>query len=221
MRQIVPLFAALLFFPLSAHAKAGTPKWEPENGDVIQFSVLRKGKPFGTHKVSFTKIGDDQLIAHTEVDLRAGIGPITVYRYQLDATETWRNGELVSLEGRVNDDGDRGSVEAQRQGEQINVKGTGFDGLVPSGILPSSHWNVEQTGVEQILSTGDGELLNVDVKEQGRENVSIGDTRLPATRYLMDSDIDVSLWYDDAGRWVKLAFSARGQDIEYVLAAPY
>jgi hypothetical protein len=37
----------------------------------------------------------------------------------------------------------------------------------------------------------------------------------------MVSDIDVDGWYDDQGRWVKLAFEARGQQIEYVLSEMY
>ena len=67
----------------------------------------------------------------------------------------------------------------------------------------------------------DGEIIDVSVSERGRETVMVAGEPVEATRYLMDSDIDVDLWYDDAGRWVKLSFTARGQEIEYVLSQSY
>ena len=71
------------------------------------------------------------------------------------------------------------------------------------------------------MSTEDGEILDVSVSEQGKEVIVAAGEEVEAARYLLDSDIDVTLWYDEAGRWLKLAFEARGQDIEYVLTKPY
>ena len=51
--------------------------------------------------------------------------------------------------------------------------------------------------------------------------LEIAGETVEANKFLLDSDIDVTLWYDDAGRWLKLSFSARGQDIDYVLETPY
>ena len=101
------------------------------------------------------------------------------------------------------------------------MKGTVYDGDAPAGILPASHWNPGQANATQLLSTEDGEIIDVSVSERGRETVMVAGEPVEATRYLMDSDIDVDLWYDDAGRWVKLSFTARGQEIEYVLSQSY
>ncbi len=197
------------------------PRWEPGDGDVIRFRVLRKGTPFGQHEVRFERGADGSLVARTKVSLRAGLGPITVYRYDLEAVETWRDGAMVALEGELNNDGKTGRVEAAAQGGVLVVNGTEFTGQVPLGILPSSHWNLMQTRAQRILSTEDGEIIEVDVRPRGREVIEAGGRQVEAMRYLMDSDIDVDLWYDGLGRWVKLAFTARGQDIEYVLDQTY
>jgi len=200
---------------------ADVPRWEPAPGDTIRFNVLRKGQPFGSHEVRFDETEDGSLVARTEVSLRAGLGPITVYRYELTARETWRDGVLVALEGELNDDGKSGRVEADAEGDRLVVDGTEFSGEVELGILPSSHWNVLQTQAGRILSTEDGEIIEIAVSPKGRETIEVAGEEVEAIRYLMDSDIDVDLWYDDAGRWVKLAFTARGQDIEYVLDQSY
>lgn len=195
-------------------------KWQPEDGDVISYKVLRKGKKFGKHSVRFTRDGD-VLTATTDVALEAGLGPIKIFTYTLNAAETWKDGALVTLTGKVDDDGKEGNVDAKRDGETLIVKGTKYQGEAPAGIIPASHWNFAQMQSTQLLSTEDGELLDVKVTDQGRETIKIAGQDVEATRYLMDSDIDVELWYDDDGRWVKLAFEARGQEIEYLLTDIY
>jgi hypothetical protein len=197
------------------------PAWTPKDGDEISFQVLREGKPFGTHTVSFNIAPDGTLKATTGVRLKAGLGPITLFQYALDATETWKDGQLVALKGAVNDNGDDGTVNAARIGNSLAVAGTEYTGEVPLGILPSSHWNVAQTRAKELLSTEDGERIKVDVLDKGPDAVMVAGAPVEANRYLMDSDIDVDLWYDAQGRWVKLAFEARGQLIEYVLTKPF
>ena len=195
--------------------------WKPKAGDEIRFDVLRQGNAFGSHTVTFEQGPDNALVAKTKVGLKAGLGPITVFRYDLTASETWRGGELVAVTGQVNDDGKKHSMKASRSGAALDVQGTVFKGKAPADIVPASHWNYAQTKTGELLSTEDGEILKVTVKPRGRETIKAGGKTIEANRYLMDSDIDVDLWYDDQGRWVKLAFEARGQQIEYVLSELY
>lgn len=202
---------------IPASAELSPKSWQPAAGDVISFTVLREGKPFGSHAVKFTTDANGALVATTTVSLKAGLGPITVFRYKLDATETWHHGQLQKVSGTVNDDGNKGTVTASRKGDDLNVSGSEFKGVAPAGIVPASHWNYAQTQAGKLLSTEDGEILDVKVISKGRETIKAGNTMIGANRYLMESALDVDLWYDDDGRWVKLAFEARGQQIEYVL----
>lgn len=195
--------------------------WSPKPGDEIRFNVLRKGNPFGSHSVVFENGPDNTLIAKTEIDFKAGLGPITVFRYDHSASETWHNGELVEVSGQVNDDGTRNSMTATRKGDAIDVQGSVFKGEVSGSIIPASHWNYAQTKTSQLLSTEDGEIYKVNVTPKGRETIEAGGQTIEANRYFLQSNLDVDLWYDDEGRWVKLAFQARGQEIEYVLEQMY
>lgn len=204
-----------------AQAENGAFPWRPADGDEISFKVLRKGNDFGTHKISFSGDPDGKLVVTSEVSLRAGLGPITAFRYTLEAQETWQDGVLVGLSGTTNDNGDRLQVEADKQGDGLNVAGTEYSGLVDLGILPSSHWHKGQVTASRILSTEDGEVLDVTTQQVGRETISVAGRQVEADRYLLKSDIDLDLWYDTQNRLVKLAFEARGQNIEYVLTEPY
>ena len=195
--------------------------WTPQDGDVISFNVLRKGKPFGTHTVSFSGDADGTLQARSLVELTAKFGPITVFQYDLDTTETWQDGALVALEGTGDNDGKEGYVSAKLEGDVLKVKGSAYTGNAPADITPSSHWNIDEVRSDQILSTETGALLDVKVTKIGNETVSVGNQSVQADHYRLVSDLTVDLWYDDQGRWVKLSFETRGQQIDYILNELY
>lgn len=206
----------------SSTVMANAPEaWQPSDGDQISFTVLRKGKDFGTHVVSFDVEDDGSFTATTNVELKAGLGPITVFRYELSSTETWKDGQLVGLEGQTNDDGDDKYVSAKLEGDVLKVAGSAYEGDAPLGIIPSSHWNIQEAFSSSILSTESGELLETEVTKIGTENVDVGGETVSATHYRLVSDLTVDLWYDDQNRWVKLGFEARGQQIDYVLNSLY
>ena len=195
--------------------------WQPYDGARIAFDVLRKGKPFGTHIVSFDKTNDGELKVTTDVDLKVKVGPFTAFRYQLDSVERWQDGQLVALNGRTNDDGDKTTVQAALDDAALRVEGSAFKGSVAPNIVPSSHWNMDQVRSTQMLSTEDGSVLSMDIIPKGRETLTIDGQDIAANRFLLDSDIDIDLWYDDQGRWLKLTFEARNQTIEYRLSELY
>lgn len=195
--------------------------WTPVDGDVIRFKVLRKGSPFGTHIIRFSGDAATELNVRSQVELKAGLGPITLFKYALDARETWIDGVLVELEGTGNNDGKKMRVSAQQNGETLSITGTEFTGEVPLGILPSSHWNMAQIDTSQMVSTEDGEIIPVASQKVGREEVMIEGQSILADRYLLVSAINLDLWYDDQARLVKLAFETQGQSIVYQLQNLY
>ena len=195
--------------------------FQPYDGAVIDFEVLRKGNPFGRHVLTFEKLDDGAFTVTTDVDLDVKFGPITAYKYRLDATERWIDGQLVSLSGKSNNDGNKGRVQASAKAGELVVESTEFDGALPLSIIPSSHWNILQMKGDRMLSTETGEVLEIEVETIGPDTVLVAGQEIEATQYRLKSDLTVDLWYDDQNRWVKLAFDARGQTIEYVLSEMY
>jgi hypothetical protein len=195
--------------------------WSVKDGAVIDYTVLRKGKPFGSHVLTFKKQSDDAFTVTSDVDLDVKLGPISLFKYRLDATETWNNGKLVGLSGKTNNDGDKARVSASADGDMLNVDGTKFEGALPTSIIPSSHWNIRQVYSNRMLSTESGEVLDIEIVKVGTENIKVGSGSVDATHYRLMSDINVDLWYDNQSRWVKLKFEVDGQNIEYVLNELY
>ncbi|MEL7031465.1 MAG: DUF6134 family protein [Pseudomonadota bacterium] len=219
------ILGALIAF--SAHADESAEQvslpapWVATDGAVIDFTVLRKGKPFGRHMLTFERSDSGDLTVTTDVDLQVKFGPITAFKYRLDSVENWVDGQLNSLSGTSNSDGRKGEVSATTLDGELTVESTKFTGTLPSTTIPSSHWNRLQVYQAQMLSTETGEVLDIEVETIGEDTVMVGDKAVPATHYRLQSDLTVDLWYDAQSRWVKLAFKVRGQDIEYVLNELY
>lgn len=195
--------------------------WIATDGAVIDFTVLRKGKRFGRHVLTFERQDTGLLRVTSDVDLQVKFGPITAFKYRLDSVEEWTDGQLIALTGQSNNDGRKGAVTATVRGDVLVVDGTKFSGALPLATIPSSHWNRLQVYQTQMLSTETGEVLDIEVERIGADRVKVGDQQVEATHYRLKSDLTVDLWYDQQSRWVKLAFEVRGQAIEYVLNALY
>ena len=228
MIALVTLAAALCAPTFADAAPAGAPvaanaptAWQPEDGDRISFTVLRKGKAFGTHTVDFDVDKDGSYEVETNVSLKAGLGPITMFKYDLSATEQWEDGQLVAVNSRTNDDGKTKRVSAELIGGELEIQGSAYIGTAPAGIIPSSHWNIQQAFSSEILSTETGAILDTKVTPLGKETLTINGQPVEAMQYRLVSDLTVDLWYDERNRWVKLSFEARGQQIDYVLDALY
>ncbi|MEO0981762.1 MAG: DUF6134 family protein [Pseudomonadota bacterium] len=229
MRQLfvgaIAVFAVFGATPVALATEAERPPaiWTPIGGEEIRFDVFRKGdKRFGTHVLRFERLEDGALKVVNDIDLKVRFGPIVPFRYRHDSVELWRDGALVSLDGETLKEGDELSVDAALNEKSMQVRGDGFEGAAPADIIPSSHWNIGQVYSDVILSSENGELMDIETENLGRETVALSDgSSIEATRYRLVADLTVDLWYDDQGRWVKCLFEARGQTVEYVLSALY
>lgn len=212
MRYLAALLAVvLLVHPANAQA------WQPADGDKLHFDVLRDGGEFGSHVVSFTKAGDS-LTVKTSVELKAGLGPITLFEYLHDVTERYVNGKLTWVGSRTKNAGKWKTLSAQAVEGGLKVVADRFQGVLNGTVIPSTHWNQEEMRQSTMFSTETGEMLPITVKDRGMDTVRIGSGAvIPARRLDVDSDIDASFWYDLQGRWVKCAFETQGSKIEYVL----
>ena len=193
---------------------AGTARAAPTGTEQMAFSVLREESPIGHHALTFWRRGDEQIV-EIDIELKVSFGFVTLFRYEHRNTERWRNGQLVSLNTQTNDDGTRYWVEAERAGDALEVR-TG-DGVrsAPIDIIPTSYWNPRTVDQRVLLDTQAGRLLNVDISSLRRDPVTTPKGQVDARLYRMAGDLNLDLWYGPNGEWIKLAFLARGSQIEY------
>ncbi len=177
-----------------------------------KFLIERKGKVIGYHAVDVTPTGAGARV-DTRIEMRVGIGPITLFRYEHDATEIWRGEKLVSLVSTTNNNGDKEFVDAKRYGEQLVIDASGYQGPAPAGAMPSSYWDKDLVQADAMINTQTGEILDIVTTPVGK---TVAPHDRPADQYRLVGTLALNLWYDGE-RWVGSNFTVDGEELTYVL----
>lgn len=216
LKRRLLLGAPLLACPAirRAHAASAIPGVPTDRR--ISFDVLRNGSQIGTHVLTF-KLDEDHLDVGIDIHITAGIGPITLYRYDMTGTETWRNGQFAGLSTVTNDDGTRHRVDIKRTGDGLAVVSSGFpDQTLPPAMVPLTHWS-EAALSAPLLSPQDGQPIKAVITPTGQRAVALADGKsVTAVGYKIASKTPVQDWYDPTKIWVALHADAKdGSSIDY------
>lgn len=187
------------------------------DGLALEYRVLRDGVEIGRHRVRFSH-RDDVLIVETEIRIAVTFLFVTLYRYQLDARETWRDGRLIALVSTTDDDGDLYAVNAVANGETISVEAGAYSWTAPATVVPTSLWRRDMARGTLLLGVKQGEPIAVVFDEVGRETVPARGGEVEATHVVVSGELERELWYDGDGMLVRLRLVGRdGSNIVYVL----
>ena len=177
-----------------------------------KFLIERKGKVIGYHAVEITPTGAGARV-DTRIEMRVGLGPITLFRYDHQATEIWRGEDLISLVSETDNNGDQTYVDAKRYGDRLMIRGSGYEGPAPAGAMPSSYWDKDLVRADAMINTQTGEILEIETSLVG-ETVAPNDRR--AEQYRLVGTLALNLWYDGE-RWVGSNFTVDGEELTYIL----
>lgn len=215
---LLSLTAAVILVGAPATARTTEPSIPAEGR--LQFEVWRDDSRIGSHRIDFRRDGAD-LLVEIAIDLKVEFASIPLFRYRHRNEERWRDGRLVALSATTDDDGDDAFARVFADDSGLEVEGSGFRGEVPPDLLPTSYWQAESIARRRFISSQDGRIFDVTVSDDGPDRVLSEGRMIEARRYLMRGDLDLDLWYDAAGQWVKLRFSAAdGSVIDYRRVTP-
>lgn len=200
------------FAPEQLASRAGTPMTLYPHG--LTFDVLRDGSVVGQHRTTFRRDGD-ALTVSARMDLTVKLLGLTLYGFAYQSTAEWRDGALRSLTAVTDDDGTVTRVTAQEEGGEMRVEGPNGAAGTEAPLFPTNHWHAGVLTRDQVLNTITGRIATVTITPGPVEWVSTGSGPRSARRFDYGGAIQVSSWYDAAGRWVKLRFKRGGSTIEY------
>lgn len=194
------------------------------------YKIMRKGKRVGSHTLSIKPASTDNKAQNFTVSVASLIKikmlKITVFSFDYQATELWKDDILDSVVATTLQNGDRKRVSASRQTD-------GFKLEVESGIreselststaelfaYTSNHWHPGVVNSQQIFNTLTGNVNKVTIESLGKEELSIGRgaaaTTVKAERFRYSGGLDAESWYGDDGRWLQLSF--KGSDGSTIL----
>lgn len=223
MRRIsLSAWVGLCLLGASALAGPASAATIPPSGE-IEFEVVRGADiRFGAHTVRFYDGMHGELRVETDISLRAGLGPITVFRYELSGDEIWRGGRLESARFAGRDDGKDVFASAEYKDGVYTLGGSNItQDAIEAPLIASTYWNKALIEQGRMFNTQNGEILPFTVERLGWEEITDAYGRpFRAEHYRLTSNIVLDLWYDEAGMWSGLAFTARGQEVRYKLKSP-
>lgn len=108
-------------------------------------------------------------------------------------------------------------MEAVATGGKLEIKGPRGERVIDGWIFPTNHWNVAQVSSEKVLNSITGQIDHIAVRPREVETIVTPHGHILAERFEYTGELhDTHVWYDRAGRWVKMSFKARdGSWIEY------
>jgi hypothetical protein len=195
---------------LAGAAQAGVPA-----GRRLAFEAWRGGKRIGRHTLDFD--GDDKNFAvRIEADFAVSLGPISLFRYRMQAVETWRGGRFAELTSRTVANGRQEQATAIRGPDGVLVRSGRGAHKLPPDALPLTHWN-EASLRAPLFNPETGAAMREAVARQSGQTLTLPDGRgIVATRYTLAGDASIVDWYDAAGVWRALsAKAADGSRIDY------
>ena len=182
--------------------------------DDIAFQVYRDGARLGHHHISFRR-EDQDLHVDIDIQLEVKLLFVTVFSYEHRNREVWRDGRLVAIETKTDDDGESYWMRGRATKTGFAVEGSSGRFLAPADVMPTSYWNPQTVERSRLLDTQHGRLIQVEIAPTGLESVALAGQPVEARRYSMTGDLTLDLWYTAQGEWAKTSFEARGAEVVY------
>jgi hypothetical protein len=218
-RFLASLAAFTLAAPMAGRAAAADiPEGVPASGS-LRFEIWRKGSLIGHHEMRFNR-HDSALAIESQVEMSAGWGPFTFYRYRHHGIERWAGGAFADLSTHTNDNGKILTVTAARTAQDVTIDATKnakhADWTMPPTALPLTHWN-KAAMTRPIFNPQTGKPIKQAFQPRGIDTIALADGRqVRAHHYFLPAKVRLDEWYDAQGLWVGLrAVVKDGSVLEY------
>lgn len=183
------------------------------------FEVLLNDKPIGFHNFSLTQDGEQQTL-RTEAQFDVKVLFINAFRYRHENTEVWSEGCLASIDAFTNNNGDVLSVRGKRYEEGLELTARSGRATLGECVQTFAYWNPEILNSSRLLNSQTGELEDIAVTLESRDEIIVGGEPVQALRYRLAAKSGaITLWYtnDENRRWLALEAPAKGgRTIRYV-----
>jgi Family of unknown function (DUF6134) len=210
MERLTSWLAAALVFGLAGIAAAAD-KTHENHFATIQVD----GKKIGQVHYTLTYDGDGQIEA-LKTNASYSVLGFEVYHFAQDLHETWRAGDLQSMDGHTNDDGTKYQASVERKPDDYTGLLNGKNLTLPHNAFPNSVWHYQITEQSLLFNLTDLRVMNVQVSKRG-ENVKIGGKSFDAERFDFTGDWQASLWFDQDRQLLKLEYKIDGRDVVVTL----
>ena len=193
---------------------------------IIEMDVLRNGKKIGYNKYSF-KSQNNLLEVKNEINFIVKLMGINLINVNGSSTETYKSGKLVKFKSNTiqNKKKKYNELILNEGKKTFKIKGSSFNGNVPSTALVGNWWNHNILQSKMIISPLSGSLKFQEVYFLSKEILKINNDSYNVSKFkiVMKKNIDdkkkeeFNIWLDDKSKIIlKVSYSKFG-DWEYII----
>jgi hypothetical protein len=180
------------------------------------------GKAGGTYTVTTSTAADGTETIAVAAEVKVKLALYT-YVYQLNSAEVWKNGQLVSVEAKSNDDGKRRTVSAVAGDRGLTVtvnretRKIGGDVITATGVRVPGADKVRDA---ILFDSEDGSETAVRVEPLGACKVTLNGKVIEGARFkLTGKDVNAEWWFDKNGRVIRQESKWDGRKVVMELTA--
>jgi hypothetical protein len=170
------------------------------------FTVKIDGRPAGDYQMTISRPDDHTFV----IDARANVFIsyfLIKYRYSYQGTEVWKDGRLVFLNSKTNDDGKQFEVLAQADGETLRVRMNGKEHAIRPDVWTTTYWSLPapefRTQVLALLDCDTGKDLRSTMQYVGTQQLTLAGEVQNCPHYRVTGGVEVDVWYDRQQRLVR------------------
>jgi hypothetical protein len=186
---------------------------EPETRD---FAVNIDGKPCGQSHTTVQTKDDGSIVITTSADV--SINRLLVhYAYNYNGTETLKDGKLVKLESKTNDNGKRWTVSAAADKDGLKLTVNGLERSIRGDVWGTTYARCPSKDMcdkaVPLLDVDSGKELAAKLESVGSEEIFVSGQKAACAHFRLRGDVSVDLWYDGEKRLVRQELMEQGHRI--------
>ena len=188
----------------------------PENKKAV-YDIWRKNKVIGKHEILFFE-KNGNLNIETNIDVEVKILFVTAYTFFHQATEIWKDGKFIKIDGYSDFEDDREYfIKGEVKDDFLFASGMDGELKLNKNLIPSNFWNIDVMYQDEIFDTQKGIVRKLDVRNVGNETIKVNNKNIDCTKFILnatrhpkDKDIfpEYTLWYSKDKELMKFKFKS-------------
>jgi hypothetical protein len=192
--------------------------------EVREFTIEIEGKASGQYVMTVTK-QDDSILSMQGVASLSFKHALGTYRYSYDGTEHWKDGRLLQLTVKCNDDGKETKLSAMVEQQNLRLRVNGQERNCRWDVWTTSYWQLADKRFHNqqvpLVDNDTGKEYLAKLSFVAAEQLNIGNQAQNCLHFRVTSGpiSPVELWYDGQNRLVRQEFTDQGKRVVFVLRA--
>ena len=203
-----------IFLSLLLMVFAVRPAWA-DDSEHRDFSFFIDGKDACTSRMTIVQKDDGTAYMSATLDVKFRHLVFVDYTLKIESQEWWKNGQLVGLKTKANENGKKTEVTVAAESKLLRLRVNGLDRTIKSESWTTSFWKLADAKFHNkqipVLEVDTGKEFNCELKYIATQSIKVGSELQDCYHFRVSSAPGpVDLWFDRHHRLVRQEFTESG-----------